>query len=146
MSDNESVMERFEDWAHLRHRKTSAAQPAAAVTIKATTPGGPVTVFSEAKTIFHDGLEKLESIDEGAIAVVEAIKVNTTAISIANTVASVAHLPDPDGLLAGGDALLKTIATALKRAEQATAPAEDAAPADGAPSFTPAAPVVGGQA
>jgi hypothetical protein len=133
----------IDDLLH-RDRHTSAAQPAAAVTIKATTPGGPVSAFTEAKTILHDGLEKLEAIDEGAQNVVEAIKVNPTGVSIVNTVASVAHLPDPQGLLSSADVLLKSFAAALAKAAQDTAQAAQAdAPAD-AQSF--AGPAVGGQA
>jgi hypothetical protein len=119
------------------HHNTSAAQPAAAVTIRSTT-GGPVSnLFADVKAILHDGLEKLETIDEGAVGVVEAAKVNSTAVSIINTVAGIAHIPDPDGLLAGADAFLKTIAAAIAKG------VTDTAPGTGAPV---AGPSVAGQA
>ena len=130
----------IDDLLH-RDRHTSAAQPAAAVTIGTTTPGGPVSLFTEAKSIFHDGLERLEAIDENAIGAVEAIKVNPTGVSIVNTVASVAHLPDPQGLLAGADTFLKTIATAIAAAAAATAPS---APLE--PAATATGPQIAGQA
>jgi hypothetical protein len=135
----------IDDLLH-RDRHTSAAQPAAAVTIKATTPGGPVSVLTEGKTLLHDALEKIESLDEGAIGVVEAIKVNPTAISITNTLASIAHLPDPQGLLGTADGLLKSFAALLSKGAADTAlAAPDAQPAAD-PSYTPAGPQVAGQA
>ncbi|MGH9056353.1 MAG: hypothetical protein ACRDYY_10920 [Acidimicrobiales bacterium] len=96
-----------------------------------------MSVFTEAKAIGHELLEKLEAVDENAVAAVEAIKVNPTGVSIVNTVASVAHLPDPMGLLAGADAFLKTIGAALAAGVTATAPA-------GAPDT--AGPQISGQA
>jgi hypothetical protein len=130
-----------------RHRHTSAAQPAAAVTIKATTPGGPVTnVLTDIKAGAHDLIDKLESLDEGAIGVVEAIKVNPTAIGITNTLASIAHLPDPQGLLGTADGLLKQLAALLSKGAADTAlTAPDGQPAPD-PSFAPAGPQVAGQA
>jgi hypothetical protein len=126
-----------------RRRHTSATQDAAAVTIKATTPGGPVNVIAEGKTLLHNALEKFEAVDEDAIGVVEAIKVNPTAISITNTLAGIAHIPDPDGDLAAIDSLLKVVGTKLAQAAQATAPA----PAEAQQAQdAPAGPFVAGQA
>ena len=126
-------------------RHTSAVRPAAAVTIGATTPGGPVNVLTDIKAGAHDLIDKLESLDEGAIGVVEAIKVNPTAISITNTLASIAHLPDPQGLLGTADGLLKSFAALLSKGAADTALTAPDAPADQAP-FTPAGPQVAGQA
>lgn len=126
-----------------RRRHTSAAQPAAAVTITSSaTQGDPVTnnFFADLKADGHAFLEKLDTVDEAAVGVVEAIKVNPTAISITNTLASIAHLPDPQGLLSSADVLLKSFALALSKGEQDTAPAAAEA------SFTPAGPQVAGQA
>jgi hypothetical protein len=133
---------------HLGHDTTTA--PAAA-NISTSTPGGTMTnLLTDAKSIFHDGITKLEGLDEAAIGVVEAIKVNPTAVSITNTLASVAHLPDPSGLLGGADTLLKSLAAALSAGAAATAPEPATAPATdttaGQPSYAPAGPVVGGQA
>ena len=105
-----------------------------------------MNVLTDIKAGAHDLIDKLESLDEGAIGVVEAIKVNPTAISITNTLASIAHLPDPQGLLSSADVLLKSFAAALASGAQSTAlAAPDAAQGDQA-SFTPAGPVVAGQA
>jgi hypothetical protein len=136
------------DWdefrAHHHHPQTPAPGP---VTLAAAPPEeNPVSLFTEAKTILHDGLEKLEAVDEGAQGVVEAIKVNPTAVSITNTLASIAHLPDPQGLLASADALLKSFGAILSQGAQSTAlSAPDAQPAAD-PSLTPAGPSVAGQA
>ena len=147
MNEIGSVIENFETWAHLRRHHTSAAQPAAAVTIKATTPGGPVSVLTEAKTIAHDLIDKLESVDEGAQNFVEAIRVNPTAISITNTLASIAHLPDPQGLLGTADGLLKSFAALLSKGAADTAlTAPDATEQAAQPSYAPAGPQVAGQA
>lgn len=81
-----------------------------------------MSLLTEAKTILHDGLAKLESLDEGALSVVEAAKVNPSAVSIINTLASVAHLPDPQGLLSGADNMLKAFALLLQQGTQNTAP------------------------
>lgn len=114
------------------------------VTLAAAPPKeNPVTVFSEGKTLLHDALEKIESVDEAVVGVVEAIKVNPTAISITNTLAGIAHIPDPDGDLTAIDSLLKVVGAKLARAAQATAPAD--AQGDQA-SLTPAGPQVAGQA
>jgi hypothetical protein len=115
-----------------RHHQTSAAQAAAAVTINTRTPGGPVSLLTEAKTILHDGLARLEALDEEAVAALEAIKGgNPAAASIYASLAAAAHLPDPLGILSSIDNLLKAFIP----------------PADPAvPSFTPAGPQVAGQA
>ena len=128
-------------------RHTSAAQPAAAVTIETATPGGPVTnnVLTDIKAGAHDLIDKLESLDEGAIGVVEAIKVNPTAISITNTLASIAHLPDPQGLLGSADGILKQFAAILSKGAADTALTTTDATADQA-SLTTAGPQVAGQA
>lgn len=129
----------------LFHRAAHAAPETPApgpVTLAAAPPKeNPVTVFSEGKTLLHDALEKIESVDEAAVGVVEAIKVNPTAISITNTLASIAHLPDPQGLLSGVDGLLKSFAPLLAKGVADTAPAQGEQA-----SFTPAGPAVGGQA
>jgi hypothetical protein len=140
----ESVIENFEEWAHLRRRHAATENPASPATIstEAAPQEASMTVLAEAKTIFHDGLAKLEELDEGAIGVLSAVQVNPTAVSITNTLASVAHLPDPQGLLANVDAILKTLAGTLAAGVRDTAPA---APAE-QPSFTPAGPSVAGQA
>ena len=137
----------IDDLLH-RDRPTSAAQPAAAVTIDTTTPGGPVTnVLTDIKAGAHDLLDKLETLDEGAIGVVEAIKVNPTAISITNTLASIAHLPDPQGLLGTADGLLKSFAALLSKGAADTAlTAPDATEQAAQPSYAPAGPQVAGQA
>jgi hypothetical protein len=129
-----------EFWTHLPgHHDTSAAQPAATATIEPNPREEPVSnLLTEAKNVLHDGLAKLEAIDEGAVNVMDAIKVNQAGVSIVNTLASIAHLPDPMGLLSNIDSSLKAFAVVLQQGAQATAPAE--------PSFTPAGPVVGGQA
>lgn len=98
-------------------------------------------VLADIKSILHDVVAKAESIDEGVVGVVEAAKVNPTAVSIINTAAGIAHLPDPDGLLAQADSLLKTFGNALARAAAATAPA-----ADGEAQAAPVGPAVGGVA
>jgi hypothetical protein len=88
-----------------------------------------VSALAEFKTILHDVLAKADEIDEAGVAAVEAIKVSPAGVSIVNTLASVAHLPDPDGLLAGIDNMLKIAGAALAHAAAATAaePAETAA-------------------
>lgn len=91
-----------------------------------------MSLLTEAKTILHDGLERLESIDEAALGVVDAAKVNPTAVSIINTLASVAHLPDPGGLLAAADNTLKAFAAILQQGVASTG--------------APAGPQVAGQA
>lgn len=92
-----------------------------------------MSLLTEAKTILHDGLAKLETLDEEALAAVEAIKGgNPAASSIFITLAGVAHLPDPMGILGSIDALLKAFAPQQGTGAQ--------------PSFQPAGPVVAGQA
>ena len=88
-----------------------------------------MSLFTEAKAKAHAFIEDLEQIDENAIGAVEAIKINPTGVSIVNTVASIAHLPDPQGLLSGADALLKTLAAALAAGAAATVPDVQASPA-----------------
>jgi hypothetical protein len=116
---------------HLFHpRHASATAVAAAVNIRTTTPGGPVSsFFADIKAKAHTFVDDLEQIDENAISAVEAIKVNPTGVSIVNTVASIAHLPDPQGLLSGADAFLKVLAAGIASAAAATAPDVQAAPA-----------------
>lgn len=94
-------------------------------------------LLTEAKNVLHDGIAKLEAVDEAALGAVEAIKVNPTGVSIVNTLASIAHIPDPMGLLASVDNTLKALAALLQ---------QGAAPSEPVPSFTPAGPQVGGQA
>lgn len=124
-----------------RDRHTSAA----AVTITSSaTQGDPVTnnFFADLKADGHAFLEKLDTVDEAAVGVVEAIKANPTAISITNTLAGIAHIPDPDGDLAAIDSLLKVVGAKLAQAAQATTPEPQGV--SGAP--TPAGPQVAGQA
>lgn len=117
------------EWQHLRHPHASAEQAAAAVTIEPNpTEDRMTTVFTEAKSILHDVVAKLETIDEGAVQVVEAAKVNPTAVSIINTTAAIAHIPDPDGLLTQADSMLKALASALNRAAAATEASKQADP------------------
>jgi len=141
-----SVIENFETWAHLRHHGRNETPAPGPVTLASAPPKeNPVTMLSEGKTLLHDALDKLESLDEGAIGVVEAIKVNPTAISITNTLASIAHLPDPQGLLGSADGILKQFAAILSKGAADTALTTTDATADQA-SFTPAGPQVAGQA
>lgn len=79
-------------------------------------------LLADAKTRLHTILEDLESVDENAVGALVAAKSNPTVVSIVNIAASVAHLPDPDGLLSGFEAMLKAGASALQHAAQATAP------------------------
>lgn len=119
----EDILKRGEqEIDELLHRRprTSAAPAAAAVTMTTSTQEAPVSLFTEAKAIGHDLIDKLEQVDENAISAVEAIKVNPTGVSIVNTVASIAHLPDPQGLLSGADAFLKVIAAGLASAAATT--------------------------
>ena len=104
-------------------------------------------VLTDIKAGAHDLIDKLESLDEGAIGVVEAIKVNPTAISITNTHASIAHLPDPQGLLGSADGILKQFAAILSKGAADTALTTPADPEQAAqPSYAPAGPQVAGQA
>ena len=106
-----------------------------------------MNVLTDIKAGAHDLIDKLESLDEGAIGVVEAIKVNPTAISITNTLASIAHLPDPQGLLGTADGLLKSFAALLSKGAADTALTAPDAPEQGdQASFAPAGPQVAGQA
>ena len=107
-----------------RRHQTSAAQ-AAADPSQQSQPEAQVSAVAEAKNILHDVLAKLETVDEAGQAAIEAIRVNPIGISIVNTVASIAHLSDPDGILAAIDNMLKTGAAVLVHAAQATAPADD---------------------
>lgn len=125
------------EWHHLRHHETSAAHAAATATIRTDPPEDHMSTWlDELRAVAHNVVDKIEAADEAAIGVVEAIKVNPTAVSITNTLASVAHLPDPQGLLSVADGLLKSLAAALQAGAAATAE----------PSFTPAGPQVAGQA
>lgn len=130
-----------EFWTHLpgHHHDTSAETAAATATIEPATPEDHMSnLLAEAKSILHDGLTRLENVDEAALSAVEAVKVNPTGVSIVNTLASIAHLPDPQGLLATVDATLKAFAAVLAAGVQGADQPQ--------PSFTPAGPVVGGQA
>jgi len=131
-----------------RHDGAAQQTPAPGPVTLASAPPkeNPVTMLSEGKTLLHDALDKLESLDEGAIGVVEAIKVNPTAISITNTLASIAHLPDPQGLLGSADGILKQFAAILSKGAADTALTTTDATADAQPSYTPAGPQVAGQA
>ena len=81
-------------------------------------------LLAEAKMRLHDILADLETVDENAVGALMAAKSNPVAVSIISTVAAAAHLPDPDGLLAAADNMLKVAAAALAHAAQATAAAD----------------------
>ena len=81
-------------------------------------------LLADVKGRLHTILTDLETVDENAVGALVAAKSNPTVVSIVNVAASVAHLPDPDGLLSGAEAMLKAAASALQHAAQATAAAD----------------------
>lgn len=96
-------------------------------------------LLAEAKNALHDVLEKLESVDENTVAALETAKDNPVAVSIINTVLSVAHLPDEDSLLTIADSALKGFAAVLQKGAAATAPAVTAPSTTAQPVPQPAA-------
>ena len=127
----EEIREDFErEWQHLRHHETSTAPAAAAVTIRTSTPGGPVSLLDEIENDIHAVAAKFQAVDKAAVGALDAIKANPVTYSIYVSLANSAHIPDPAGILGSIDNLLKAFAVA--------APAE--------PSFTPSGPTVAGQA
>jgi hypothetical protein len=113
-------------WAqrHLRQHPETVPAPQPGHTKEST-----MSVFTEAKSILHDAIAKIESVDEAAVAVTEQISVNPVGVAIVNEVAAIAHIPDPQGLLPGALAMLKAVSASLRAAEAATA--AQAAPAAG---------------
>src|ERR1700751_5047870 len=98
-------------WFENRLHHASAAQPAATAT-----QGESVSnLLADAKAILHEGLAKLETLDEGVVNVTDPISANPTAVTIANTLAGIAHLPDPMGLLGVVDSTLKSFAGVLAK-------------------------------
>lgn len=85
-------------------------------------------VFAEAKSIGHELIDKLEGLDENAIAAVEAVKASPTGVSIVNEIAAIAHIPDPAGLLNGLLSAAKAVSGALLAADAATAATAAAVP------------------
>jgi hypothetical protein len=113
------------------HPRTSAAQAAAAVTIRTSTPGGPVSLSAD----LHAFAARLEHYDEDALIALDAVKGN------AATDAAFAVLRDLTGFNVSPDiiTLVTTGLTELRdRLKANTQPAE--------PQFTPAGPQVAGQA
>jgi hypothetical protein len=80
------------DWFHpSRDTQAPAATP---VNVKPTpSPEDHMSLLTEAKTILHDGLAKLETVDEAAAAKLEAIQANPGAMAVVDSLLGVLHLP-----------------------------------------------------
>ena len=127
----------IDDLLH-RDRHTSAAQPAAAVTIRATTPGGPVSLSAD----LHAVAARLENYDDDTLAALDAVKANPA------TADAFAVLRDLTGFNVnpGIITLVTSGLTALRGQLQAEATATAAPAPDAQPQFTPAGPQVAGRA
>jgi hypothetical protein len=123
--------------SHLIHpHHASATAVAAAVNIRTSTPGGPVSLSAD----LHAIAARVEHYDDETLAALDAVKGN------AATADAFAVLRDLTGFNVSPDiiTLVTTGLTAL-RDRLASAAAGTAAPAAD-PSFTPAGPTVAGQA
>lgn len=99
-----------------------------------------MSLIAEAKTALHDGLAKLETLDESALAKLEAVQGHPAALDAFNTLAGLAGLGNlPSEAIAGVTAVLKaTLAMLAPAAAQPEQPI--------APQPVPAGPQVAGQA
>lgn len=116
------------------HRHATAA-PAAA-TIEPATPGGPVISVAEIENDVHNLVAKFEQVDKAALNKLDQVRANPKTAEAFELIAAVAHV-DPGPIFDGAVAVLRALAGLAASAE----------PGTGAqPSFTPAGPVVAGQA
>jgi hypothetical protein len=122
------IIEDFEEWAHHRHRQTSAAPAAATATIEATT-GGPVISVAEIENDIKTVAAKFEQVDKAALGKLEMVQANPKTNEAFELIAAVAHV-DPGPFFDGAVNILRLLA----------------GQAASVPSFTPAGPQVAGQA
>lgn len=128
------------DWDHIEHavaarlphHPASAETPAATATIGTSTQEEPVSLLAEIKTDLANLAAKAEHIDEEAVTKLEAVTAHPEALDAFNTLAHLAGLPLPSGVISGITAGLKAVAAMM-------APVA-------APQPVPAGPVVAGQA
>jgi hypothetical protein len=132
----ESVMERFEDWAHLRHHGQSQTPAPGPVTLAAAPPEESIHMSLSAD--LHAVANRLENYDDDTLAALDAVKANPA------TADAFAVLRDLTGFNVNPSiiTLVTSGLTALRGQLQAEAAASGATPAD----VAPAGPVIAGQA
>lgn len=152
MSDNDSVMERFEEWAHLRHRnaadaapQTPAQQPAkmAVATAAAATQQEESMPFlddlegfiTDVKEIGPQAIADVKAVGAAAVADLKAVKANPETADVLGDLAKLASLAPQVGIpadaIAGVARGLKVLVSlydtvAAAPADQPAAPVQDA--------------------
>lgn len=134
------VTDTLGDWFH-PHHPTSAAQAAATPTIRTNPPKEGTMNLAELKNDVHSIADRLETLDEEALAKLDQIRANPEAMGVFNDLAAIAGVP---GLPAG---ILTTATTGLKVIAGMSVPAQQTEQPPAAPEAAMSAgPVVGGQA